>query len=277
MKYCEEYAALLDRFVDGELTPEEMERARGHLAVCPGCRAYVDDALAIRAGFPDVEDTEVPGGFAEGVMERIRAASEKSGKLIELRRRSARRWAGSLTALAACCALVFLTWGGPGGMNDKIAPTGEENGVPAAHTQVENDTASDCVDTEEPEAVSETEHSEEKQVRATSETEAPRSQFRAQNMDAAPETTISQAPEAVMEDAEPRTSLSAKNVALYLSEEEAGDLLDGFDAVWENSSEWCYELSAEEYQALLEALGRAEELAEGAEGPFWVVVSGPLE
>ena len=35
-----------------ELTPEEMERARGHLAVCSGCRAYVDDALAIRAGFP---------------------------------------------------------------------------------------------------------------------------------------------------------------------------------------------------------------------------------
>ena len=52
MKCCEEYAALLDPFVDGELTPEEMERVREHLEDCPGCRAYVDDALAIRAGFP---------------------------------------------------------------------------------------------------------------------------------------------------------------------------------------------------------------------------------
>ena len=30
MKCCEEYAALLDPFVDGELTPEEMERVREH-------------------------------------------------------------------------------------------------------------------------------------------------------------------------------------------------------------------------------------------------------
>ena len=37
MKCCEEYAALLDPFVDGELTPEEMERVREHLEDCPGC------------------------------------------------------------------------------------------------------------------------------------------------------------------------------------------------------------------------------------------------
>ena len=66
MRYCERYAALLDLFVDGELPPGEMEQVQAHLAVCPGCQAYVDDALAIRAGFPDVEDTAVPEGFAAG-------------------------------------------------------------------------------------------------------------------------------------------------------------------------------------------------------------------
>lgn len=41
--------------------------------------------------------------------------------------------------------------------------------------------------------------------------------------------------------------------------------------------EWRYELDAEEYRALLEALGRQEELVETKEGPFLIVVSGPLE
>ena len=80
MRYCERYAALLDLFVDGELPPGEMEQVQAHLAVCPGCQAYVDDALAIRAGFPDVEDTAVPEGFAAGVMERIRREHEAERK-----------------------------------------------------------------------------------------------------------------------------------------------------------------------------------------------------
>ena len=52
MKYCTDYAALLDLFVDGELTPAEMVDVQTHLDTCPGCRAYVDDALAMRAAFP---------------------------------------------------------------------------------------------------------------------------------------------------------------------------------------------------------------------------------
>ena len=65
MKYCEEFAALLDPYVDGELPLEEAARVRAHLAVCGGCRAYVQAALAIRDAFPDAEDTEMPEGFAE--------------------------------------------------------------------------------------------------------------------------------------------------------------------------------------------------------------------
>ena len=38
MKYCEEYAALLDLFVDGELAPEDMKRVGDHLTGCPGCQ-----------------------------------------------------------------------------------------------------------------------------------------------------------------------------------------------------------------------------------------------
>ena len=75
MKYCEEYAALLDAFYDGECTPAEAEQVRLHLAECPGCRAYLDELAIISAGFPGEEDVEVPEGFADGVMTAISAGS----------------------------------------------------------------------------------------------------------------------------------------------------------------------------------------------------------
>ena len=62
MKYCEEYAALLDLYVDGELSPEEMAAVQEHLDQCPDCRRYVDEILEIRAAFPDVEEASDAAG-----------------------------------------------------------------------------------------------------------------------------------------------------------------------------------------------------------------------
>lgn len=270
MKYCEEYAALLDQFVDGELPGPELERVRAHLEVCPGCRAYVDDALAIRAGFPDVEETAVPEGFAEGVMERIRAESAGERKTIELRRRAARRWTGTLGLLAACCALVVLVRTGGG----FAAPAGDGAAYDtAAVTESEAAEAAPQMAPASPEKKEE-ESPETFENRAASRgVGVKKYQFeQARDEAAALPAPASAAPEAFMEDA-----ASEKKAALYLTEEEAGDLLDGYTVVWENGVEWCYELDAEEYQALLEALGRREELPETADGPFLVVVAGPNE
>ena len=76
-----------------------------------------------------------------------------------------------------------------------------------------------------------------------------------------------------MEDSSPEMFASDKAAVLYLTAEEAGDLLDGFVPVWENNGERRYELGAEDYRALLEALDRQEELPEAAEGPFLVAVT----
>lgn len=108
MRYCDDYAALLDPFVDGELSPEEMARVRAHLDACPGCRAYVDDALAIRAAFPGAEETEVPEGFAAGVMEAVRAQAAPEQPQAAPKKRSLSRL---LLPLAACCALVLVIRG----------------------------------------------------------------------------------------------------------------------------------------------------------------------
>lgn len=102
MKCCEEYGALLDLYVDGELEPQEALRVRDHLEQCPACQSYVDDAFAIRAAFPDVEDTEVPDGFAESVCAVIQAADTAP------KRNRRRRWAKTLLPMAACCAIVVL-------------------------------------------------------------------------------------------------------------------------------------------------------------------------
>lgn len=116
MRPCDEYAALLDGYVDGELSPEEMIRVQTHLETCPGCQAYVDDALAIRAAFPDVEETEVPEGFAESVGAAIRAGAAPQ-------RKKRTPWTKVLAPLAACCAVVVLLAGLPafGGDSARVA------------------------------------------------------------------------------------------------------------------------------------------------------------
>lgn len=273
MKYCEEYAALLDPFVDGELTADEMERVRDHLGSCPGCRAYVDDALAIRAGFPDAEETAVPEGFAEGVMERVREASAKEDKIVEWKRRSVRRWMGTAAALAACCALVIILRTEPG--HDAAAPAGGnsasydttsviEGAEAGIAPQTELEAAQSAQDLEEA-APEETENRAMKRVAV--EDSADIAYTNGVNPAASPQAPAEAALESFARDE------SEAAAALYLTTEEAGDLLDGETPVWEDESERHYELTAEAYEALLAALDRSEELPEETEGRFLVVVT----
>lgn len=115
MNGCEDFLELLDSFLDGELPPDQMLRVQSHLDACPACRDYVDGALTLRAAFPSVEDTDVPEGFAENVMERVRASTPKPAALHR------RRWMSAVAALAACCAIVILLRFGPVGMSGGLA------------------------------------------------------------------------------------------------------------------------------------------------------------
>lgn len=278
MKYCEEYAALLDLFVDGELTPEETERVRGHLTDCPGCRAYVNDALAIRAGFPDAEETAVPEGFAEGVMERIRGASPDGEKEEGLKRRSFRRWIGTAAALAACCALVVLVQTGPGGMKDAgltavtggAAPSGYDGGESIAPQAAAADTE-DMEENAQPRA-------ETKEAAYDSAAGNAESGQRSMPAAAPPAEAAAEAA-ALRPDGAAAADMAAayKEMALCLTAGEAGNLLDGFTPEYEDASERRYTLSMEEYEALLEALGRWEKLPETPEMSFQVVVTGPFK
>ena len=124
MKYCEEYAALLDLYVDGELSGEEAARVRAHLESCPSCQAYVDGALAIRAAFPEAEETVVPEGFVQGVMAAVRAEEARS------RARKNGRWKQILLPLAACFAVAVVLRTVPGGGNTAGVPAAADTAAP---------------------------------------------------------------------------------------------------------------------------------------------------
>lgn len=100
-----ENTALLDAFVDGELTAAEMAEVQAHLAECPGCQSYVDDALAIRADFPTAESTELPADFTDHIMQAVAKTPQSRPKK--------QPW-GKLAAAAACLAVIVLVQYGAG-------------------------------------------------------------------------------------------------------------------------------------------------------------------
>ena len=66
--YWEQLSALLD----GELNETDRAAVTAHLAQCADCQAYLAELTALRDAMGAWGDEDVPGGFAEGVMERVR-------------------------------------------------------------------------------------------------------------------------------------------------------------------------------------------------------------
>lgn len=268
MKYCDDYAALLDLYVDGELSPEDMDRVRAHLETCSGCRAYVDDALAIRAAFPDVEDTEVPTGFAESVMSAVQAAAQERPAAPQAKKR---HWGRVLLPLAACCAIVILLHGVTGSKNSPVEfATASSSATDTATTESES-----IAETEEAaaEAPAETPADgaadggaapETRVAFTTSDAGTCASVNDQASSKALPETGVVEAPAGAAvpeaQAAEPEefgveaaSSVSAF-ATLRLTTAQAGELLAEHTPVSDADGVLCYELSREDYDALLAAL-----------------------
>ena len=236
MKYCENFAALLDPFVDGELSPDEMARVQAHLDGCPACRAYVDDALAIRASFPDAEDTPVPDGFAESVMARIRAEAASQAEAAP-QKKTSRPWLKALASLAACCAIVLLA-APMFSHSSKTEAAPAEAPAAAADTAASTERAMEFALTEEAPAGESAEESREDL--ASSEL-----------YDAAP------APSAADSGATVYCTEADTTSWLTLTAEEAGSLLADFTPAEETETELRYELTSGELETLLAALSEA--------------------
>nr|WP_325196161.1 zf-HC2 domain-containing protein [uncultured Oscillibacter sp.] len=268
MKYCEDYAALLDLYVDGELSPEDTDRVRAHLETCPGCRAYVDDALAIRAAFPDAEDTEVPAGFAGGVMSAVRAAAQEKPAAPQAKKR---HWGRVLLPLAACCAIVILLHGVTGSKNSSVEfATASSAADTAATTESESIAETEEAAVEAPaeaaaNGAAESGGTPETRVAFTTSDAGTGASVNDQaSSKALPETGVVEAPAgaavpeaqaAEPEEAGVETASSVSAFAtLRLTTAQAGDLLAEHAPVSDADGVLCYELSQEDYDALLAAL-----------------------
>lgn len=236
MKYCENFAALLDPFVDGELSPDEIARVQAHLDGCPACRAYADDALAIRASFPDAEDTPVPDGFAESVMARIRAEAASQAEAAP-QKKTSRPWLKALASLAACCAIVLLA-APMFSHSSKTEAAPAEAPAAAADTAASTERAMEFALTEEAPAGESAEDSREDLASS-------------KLYDAAP------APSAADSGATAYCTEADTTSWLTLTAEEAGSLLADVTPAEETETELRYELTSGELETLLAALSEA--------------------
>ena len=258
MRYCEEFAALLDPYIDNELSPEETARVREHLRTCDGCRAYVQAALLMRDAFPEAEDAVVPEGFAEGVMAAIRADAAP-------RKRPRSRWQRTLLPLAACFAVVVLAVstlprsGDTAVRDDRTTQTEsqlpESASVSAADRGAE-DSAADAAQAEEDTAATNAPATDDASASETQPVssgvqegaEAPSADTRTTSL---PETSSSEAAESA---AAPAPYAVQTLPCLTLTEQEAGTLLERFTPVSDEDGTLIYELTAAEYADLLEQL-----------------------
>lgn len=258
MRYCEEFAALLDPYIDNELSPEETARVREHLRTCDGCRAYVQAALLMRDAFPEAEDAVVPEGFAEGVMAAIRADAAP-------RKRPRSRWQRTLLPLAACFAVVVLAVstlprsGDTAVRDDRTTQTEsqlpESASVSAADSGAE-DSAADAAQAEEDTAATNAPATDDASASETQPAssgvqegaEAPSADARTTSL---PETSSSEAAESA---AAPAPYAVQALPCLTLTEQEAGTLLERFTPVSDEDGTLIYELTAAEYADLLEQL-----------------------
>lgn len=258
MRYCEEFAALLDPYIDNELSPEETARVREHLRTCDGCRAYVQAALLMRDAFPEAEDAVVPEGFAEGVMAAIRADAAP-------RKRPRSRWQRTLLPLAACFAVVVLAVStlprsGDTAVRDDETTQAESQlpesaSVSAADSGAE-DSAADAAQAEEDTAATNAPATDDGSASETQPAssgvqegaEVPSADTRTTSL---PETSSSEATESA---AAPVPYAVQTLPCLTLTEQEAGTLLERFTPVSDEDGTLIYELTAAEYADLLEQL-----------------------
>ncbi|MBS7298597.1 MAG: zf-HC2 domain-containing protein [Eubacteriales bacterium] len=109
MKSCEDIEALIDAYLDGELTREHNKLFETHISSCDSCREALEFARSIRQTLITLPEIDLPEDFSENLRKRI----EKECKP----QRSFGTYARKYGALAACVVLAVVIGGGLGNMD----------------------------------------------------------------------------------------------------------------------------------------------------------------
>ena len=114
MNICEEYAVLIQEYLDDQLSGADRARVMEHLGQCDACRAYFQQLTEMQDAFAAME-AEVPAGLSASIMQQVKATAQIPAK-------KKFRWQ-RYSMLAACLALVCIAgfYGLGGGMSMKDA------------------------------------------------------------------------------------------------------------------------------------------------------------
>lgn len=100
---CEKAWPLLSGHMDGENTPEEEEKLRAHLSICPACKELLEAYEGVDRQVAKL-NVEAPEGLKEGVMYRIQTQKQPQKKK--------RKWfIGPGTAVGVVAAILVLLVG----------------------------------------------------------------------------------------------------------------------------------------------------------------------
>jgi anti-sigma factor RsiW len=111
---CSSCELLLDRYIEGTLTPREMARVRAHLGACERCASLLGEVRVIDALLATTKAVELPPNFTFAVMAEARTLHVHAKRRFPL-------WgvlAGYLVAAWAAATAVYVAFGPHGAFVD---------------------------------------------------------------------------------------------------------------------------------------------------------------
>ncbi|MBE6008274.1 MAG: DUF4349 domain-containing protein [Lachnospiraceae bacterium] len=99
---CDNYKELISLYFDNELDEKEEKELFEHLTNCPSCRKEYEELKAVMDMLGEIEEQELPEGFHDEVMAKIKAEAKPQKKKIP--------WARYTSIAASICA-VFIVGG----------------------------------------------------------------------------------------------------------------------------------------------------------------------
>ena len=110
MNICEEYAVLIQEYLDDELSGADRARVMEHLAQCDNCRAYFQQLTEMQDAFAAM-DAEVPAGLSGRIMAQVKQTAQVPAK----KKFRYQRYGMLAACLALVCIAGFIGLGGFGG------------------------------------------------------------------------------------------------------------------------------------------------------------------
>ncbi|MBQ2326018.1 MAG: zf-HC2 domain-containing protein [Clostridia bacterium] len=101
MKICSQNELLINMYIDGELSADEIDALEAHMAECPACRQYCEELRAMTEAMKDIE-------YPENLHKTVMAAVDSEYKAQKKKVISFRPLAKVAAAAAAVALAVFV-------------------------------------------------------------------------------------------------------------------------------------------------------------------------